>query len=53
MSKMRMPKSRKEFENKLCYAFAMGMECAYVVDHYQKTDDENIAIITYVMSKEN
>ena len=42
MSKYKMPKKRKDFEEMLVLAFDMGMQCAYGVEHTEKGNDEKI-----------
>ena len=37
-----MPKNRKEYEAALLSAFDMGMNCAYAVEHTERSDDERI-----------
>lgn len=42
MSKQRMPKNKKEFENSLVSAFCLGMQCGYSVEHTDLSNDEKV-----------
>lgn len=42
MSKIIMPKNRKDFEDILVNAFHMGMTCGYAVEHTELSDDEKV-----------
>lgn len=42
MSRYKMPKNRKQFEEMLLNAFYMGMQCSYCVEHTEKSTDERI-----------
>lgn len=42
MSKFTMPRKRKDFEEMLMFAFDMGMQCGYTVEHTELSDDERI-----------
>lgn len=47
MSKFKMPKRRKDFENMLVNAFVSGMNCAYSVEHTECSDDEKVLMNRY------
>lgn len=38
---MKIPKTKKEFENCLIYAFNQGMNAGYAVEHTNITEEEN------------
>ena len=42
MSKYKMPKDRKRFEDMLVNAFDMGMTCGYGVEHTELAEDESV-----------
>lgn len=48
---MKMPKTKKEFESYMIYAFSSGIASGYGIDHYNCFREENIARLEF--AKEN